>query len=374
MGPRAIPWRRPRVSQPHSTAMGLFPTDRDLNRPPEQVELLVTASSLGLKSEDVNIRLDAFLTKHLKWRSRSSIQRLIKEGWTQVDASRPHKPRGTGETVEERRPGRRLRDGARVVVVIPPDSRLPVPENTSDEIEILYEDDDAIAVNKPAMLPVHPSGRHHSDTLIQRVHARYQESHLERGLAPRLCHRLDRETSGIVLVAKNPDAHRKLAGQFEDRQVEKEYLAIVDGIPEQASGQIRLPIGPAHISDVRLKMTVAVDGQACRTDWQLVEEHGDCSLLRCQIHTGRQHQIRVHLSAIGHPIVGDKLYGIDEMYFCKQAEGTLTAEDLQHLLLPRHALHSHRLVFRSTVTDRPVEVICPLAPDLMEYLSGRASY
>jgi len=351
--------------------MGLFPTDRDLNRPPERVELDVTGSSLGLRPADVHIRLDAFLSKHLSWRSRSSIQRLIKDGWVLVDASTPDHPTGTGDLVEENRPGRRLLHGTRIVVVIPPENRLPVPEETSGDVDVLFEDEDSLAVDKPPLLPVHPSGRHVNDTLIQRIHTRYQETHLEHGIAPRLCHRLDRETSGIVLVAKNPEAHRRLATQFENRKVEKEYLAIVEGTPTEEKGRIDLPIGPAHASEVRLKMTVSIDGQPCRTDWRLVRSYEDCSLLSCRIHTGRQHQIRVHLSAIGHPIVGDKLYGPDERFFCRQAEGTLTQDDLEELRLPRHALHSHRLVFTSSITDEPVEVVSPLAPDLRQHLSQR---
>lgn len=347
--------------------MGLFPTDRDLNQPPEKVELLVRASSFGKRSEEVNIRLDAFLALHLKWRSRSSVQRLIKEGWTYVSSGGA----SGDELSQERRPGRRLKDGVRVEVVIPPESRLPVPENVSDEIDIIFEDEHAIAVDKPALLPVHPSGRHHTDTLIQRVHVRYKDTHLEKGIAPRLCHRLDRETSGIVLVAKNPDAHRRLAGQFEDRLVEKEYLAIVSGTPDERSGSITLPIGPARASQVRLKMTVAVDGLPCRTDWQLIRSYGDCSLISCQIFTGRQHQIRVHLAALGHPIIGDKLYGPDENLFCKHADGDLTQEDIDLLQLPRHALHSHRLVFTSSVTGEPVEVVSPLPSDLRAHLGAR---
>jgi 23S rRNA pseudouridine1911/1915/1917 synthase len=118
-------------------------------------------------------------------------------------------------------------------------------------------------------------------------------------------------------------------------------------------------------------MTVTAEGSPCRTDWRLVRGYADCSLLSCRIHTGRQHQIRVHLAAIGFPIVGDKLYGPDEAYFCKQAEGTLDARDLQDLELPRHALHSHRLVFTSSATGEAVEVVSPLAADLREHLGAR---
>lgn len=350
--------------------MGLFPTDRDLNRPPETVELVLTASSLGVRSEEVLVRLDAFLQRHLKWRSRTSIQKLIRDGWVLVDAPTPEQPEGTGVLTEERRPGRRLRDGARVVIVIPPEARLPVPEDVSTELSILWEDEDALAVDKPPHLPVHPSGRHHGDTLIQRVHARYKDSHLDRGVAPRLCHRLDRETSGIVLVAKNPDAHRRLAAQFEERRTEKEYLAIVHGGPEEESGEVALPIGPSRVSSVRLKMAVAADGLPCRTEWRVVERLADRTLLACRIHTGRQHQIRVHLAAIGLPIVGDKLYGRDEQYFCRQADGVLTEEDLADLELPRHALHNHRLAFTASTNGERVEVESPLAPDLEAHLDG----
>jgi RluA family pseudouridine synthase len=351
--------------------MSLFSKDRDLNVPPDRVQLEVSASALGQKVEDVNLRLDAFLAKHLTWRSRTSIQSLVKDGYVLVDASTPDHPHGSGELREERRPGRRLRHGTQVVVLIPPELRLPAPQHTTDELELLYEDEDAIAVDKPAGLPVHPSGRHVNDTLIQRVHARYQESHLDHGMAPRLCHRLDRETSGIVLVAKNPRAHPFLAQQFEDRKVEKEYLAIVSGTPTMDSGSIDSPIGPARASTVRLKMTVAIDGLPCRTDWRLVRSYGDAALLSCQLHTGRQHQIRVHLASIGHPIIGDKLYGLDEEYFKRNADGSLSAEDLEALELPRHALHHHRLVFTSSVTKQPVEVVSPLPEDLRAYLADR---
>jgi len=351
--------------------MGLFPTDRDLNRPPETVELVLTASSLGLRSEDVLVRLDAFLQRHLKWRSRTSIQKLIRDGWVLVDAPTPEQPEGTGVLSEERRPGRRLRDGTRVVIVIPPESRLPAPQDVSTELAVLWEDEDALAVDKPPFLPVHPSGRHHSDTLIQRVHARFKDSHLERGIAPRLCHRLDRETSGIVLVAKNPEAHRRLATQFEERRTEKEYLAVVWGSPEEEAGEVTFPIGPARASSVRLKMAVAADGLPCRTEWRVLERLPDRALLACRIHTGRQHQIRVHLAALGMPIVGDKLYGPDEQHFCRQAEGTLSEEDLAELELPRHALHNHRLAFTSSVSGERVEVTSPLAPDLEAHLEER---
>jgi len=348
--------------------MGLFPKERDLTRPPERVELFVDASAMGARAVEVEVRLDAFLAQHLKWRSRTSIQRLIKGGWLLVDASTPDHPHGTGELQRETRPGRRLKHGSRVVVVIPPDLRLPAFDETAGALSILYEDAACVAVEKPAGLPVHPSGRHARDTLIQRVHAHYRALIEERREAPRLCHRLDRETSGIVLVAKEPRAHRALARQFEERAVEKEYLAIVWGLPAESEGTIELALGPARASSVGLKVAVAADGSPSRTGWRVVERRADCALLACRPFTGRQHQIRVHLAAIGHPLVGDKLYGADEDLFRRGVAGELSPRDLRDLGMARHALHDHRLAFVSPATGTRVEVVSPLPEDMRAFL------
>lgn len=352
--------------------MGIFPKDRDLTRAPTQVELDVDCSDLRMKAEDVHIRLDAFLAHHLTWRSRTSIQALIHDGFVHVDASAPDAPRGTGVTRLETRPGRRLRHGSKVVVVIPEELRVPMLERSTDELVVLYEDEAILAVDKPPNVPVHPSGRHMADTLIQRVHAKYGAGHeLERGGAPRLCHRLDRETSGIVLVGKHPQAHADVMRQFERRRVEKEYLAIVEGVPSRDGGVIDMPLGPARASEVELKIAVAVDGWPSRTDWRVVARHAGCALVSCSPFTGRQHQIRVHLQAIGHPVVGDKIYGPDEALFQKSLDGELDARDLALLGMPRHALHNHRVVFRSPASGENVEVVSALPADMRAYLDAR---
>jgi 23S rRNA pseudouridine1911/1915/1917 synthase len=349
--------------------MSLFPKERDLTRPADRVELVVDASAMGLKTSEVHVRLDSFLVKHLSWRSRSSIQSLIREGFVLTDPSTPEHPQGSGTAVEDRRPGRKLKHGSRVTVIIPPELRLPQIDASAGELDVLYEDDVCLAVDKPPFLPVHPSGRHMSDTLIQRVHARYRDVEVPFDGAPRLCHRIDRETSGIVLVAKNPEAHRRLMLQFEARSVEKEYLALVHGVPQWEEGSITFALGSSRSSSVRLKMAVRSDGLESRTDWRLIESRGNYSLIACKLFTGRQHQIRVHLSAIGHPIVGDKLYGASEEYFMKHAADELTERDLDELELPRHALHNHRLAFDSPLDGKRVEVVSPLAPDLAQFLS-----
>jgi 23S rRNA pseudouridine1911/1915/1917 synthase len=349
----------------------LLPKHRDLNERLERIELRVDASALRLPVEDVHVRLDVFLASRLKWRSRSSIQNLIRDGFLHVDASSPEHPAGTGELKVERRPGRRLAHGSRVVIVIPEGARFTPLSAPSGELSVLYEDESTLVVDKPPFVAVHPSGRYLSDTLIQRVHAQYECHKLHRDARPRLCHRLDRETSGLVLIGKDPQAHAALMRQFELREVEKEYLAIVQGQPKSDGGRIDLPIGPSRVSQVELKMAVVPDGQAASTEWNVVSRHASCALLACRPFTGRQHQIRVHLEALGHPLVGDKLYGLDEELFQKHADGELDARDLRLLELPRHALHNHRLVFVSPRSGERVEVVSPLAPDLAEFLARR---
>lgn len=352
--------------------MGFFPKERDLTKPPDRIELVVDGSFFREKAGGFQIRLDHFLGAHLTWRSRTSIQALVKDGYVHVDAATPDHPEGVGQWSLERRYGRRLRQGTRVLVVIPPDLRLPEFEGDASELAILHEDEAVVAVDKPAGVAVHPSGRHHSDTLIQRVHAHFQEQIEQRGEAPRLGHRLDRETSGVLLVGKDVAAHRELRRQFEAHLVDKTYLAIVSGDPDRDEGSIRMPIGPATASRIRLKMAVRGDGLEARTDFRVLERFGSHALVECRLFTGRQHQIRLHLAAAGYPIVGDKLYGPDDELFIRSAEDRLTAEDLVLLELPRQALHHHRLAFDSPADGCRITVESPLAGDLQAFLETLA--
>ncbi len=354
--------------------MSLFPKDRNLTRAPEEVELLVDGSFYRIKAEAVSIRLDHFLGDHLRWRSRTSIQTLIKDGYVLIDPVSPDHPDGIGVARVETRPGRKLRHGTRVIVVIPEEARLRLSDQGAETVDVLYEDDEVLAVDKPPHVAVHPSGRHFSGTLIQRVHARYSDAIEEGATAPRLCHRLDRETSGIVLIGKHPATHGEVMKQFEDRSVEKEYLAIVWGEVEGEAGSIDLPLGPARTSEIRLKMAIAADGLASRTDWRVVERFEGYTLVAATLFSGRQHQIRVHLAAIGHPVVGDKLYGPDDQCFLRANQGALTPADHERLELDRHALHNHRLAFTTPAGGRRVEVISPLSRDLEAFLQERARH
>jgi 23S rRNA pseudouridine1911/1915/1917 synthase len=351
--------------------MRLLPKDRDLSKPLEKVELAVRASDLQMRAEQVEIRLDRFLALHMPWRSRNSIQNLIDEGYVYVDFTTPDRPGGAGELVQERKASRRLRDKSRVVIVVPEGLRIEVTPSIEDELANLHEDRDVLAVDKPPMLPVHPSGRHMSDSVIQRIHARYGADKVERSARPRLCHRIDRETSGIVLIGLHPQAHAEVRRQFEEHEVEKEYLAIVQGHPRSDSGVCDLPIGSARGSSIGLKMACRADGDEAKTAWRVLSRHRGCALVLCKLYTGRQHQIRVHMESIGHPLVGDKLYGYGDEYFQRYNDGELTPEDIVKLELPRQALHHHRLVFDQPSSGERIEVVCPLANDMQAFLASR---
>ena len=158
--------------------------------------------------------------------------------------------------------------------------------------------------------------------------------------------------------------HPALTIQFEDRLVKKGYLAIVEGVPEQASGSIDAPIRLSTTSPVDLEMTTAADGLHCKTDWETLAVENGRSLLRLRIHTGRQHQIRVHMAAIGTPLIGDKLYGPDREIFLRYVAGEMTDFDREQLIIDRHALHSHRLVFTSPTSGESVEITSGLPDDL----------
>lgn len=351
--------------------MRLYPKDRDLSEPADRVELVVRGSDLNLPNEEVQVRLDAFLQRALTWRSRTSIQQLIHDGFVLVDAAAPDRP-GEGRAPQvETRPGRRLLHGSRVVVMIPEPLRVQRSTASAVDLVVLHDDGEVLAVDKPPGVPVHPSGRHLSDTLVQRVHRHFGHEEVDRRARYKLCHRLDRETSGVVLLAHDPEVHAALMGAFERREVEKHYLAIVHGDPDDEEGRIDFPLGPAPGSEVRIKMAARADGAPSRTDWRVLERHGHCALLLCKPLTGRQHQIRVHLAAIGHPVVGDKLYGSDEQLFLRHAQGELGRDDLRALGLERQALHAHRLALELPRGLGSLRVESPLPEDLAHYL-GRS--
>jgi 23S rRNA pseudouridine1911/1915/1917 synthase len=222
---------------------------------------------------------------------------------------------------------------------------------------VLYEDEHLLAINKAAGMVVHPGVGTGEDTLVHALLA-----HCAGGLSgvggverPGIVHRLDKETSGVLLAAKNDAAHRGLSEQFAGRHLRKEYLALVSGVPRLQSGVIERAISrhPVH----RERMTVGEGGRPARTDWAIVEAFGDkAALLRCRIHSGRTHQIRVHLKSIGHPLLGDKVYGW-------KPDPALPAP-------PRVMLHAERIAFLHPITARPLDVRAPLPEDFEQLLTA----
>jgi 23S rRNA pseudouridine1911/1915/1917 synthase len=286
-------------------------------------------------------RLDAFLTGVLPDRSRSQIQKLIKDG------------RVSGP-VKDLRPSTAVRAGQKYSIELPaPVAATAVAEDLP--IAIMYEDADVVILDKPPGMVVHPAAGHDSGTLVNALlHHIDDLSGIGGELRPGIVHRLDRGTSGVMVVAKNDAAHQELARQFHDREVEKEYIALVWGLVQQGR-RIDAPIG-RDPADRQKMSTRARRARSAVTRITKAEHLKGVSLLRVAIATGRTHQIRVHLSAIGHPIVGDPAYG---------GVHRRVANDLRAVQrLERPFLHAARLAFTHPTEGRKLAFESPLPDDL----------
>jgi 23S rRNA pseudouridine1911/1915/1917 synthase len=222
---------------------------------------------------------------------------------------------------------------------------LPQHPSVETLFDIIYEDNELLVINKPAGLVCHPTKTDEYSSLISRARL-----HLGTGSHPQLVNRLDRETSGVTLVAKDADTARVLRRIWENRQVEKDYLAIVHGHVSEAHGIIDAPLGKDEQSRVVIKDCVRADGTAARTEYwvqqRFTNQQSPFTLLLLRPQTGRKHQIRIHLAHLGYPIVGDKLYGGDEDLYLALVENRLTPEQRQRLILRYHALHASEVRFQ----------------------------
>lgn len=291
---------------------------------------------LQAEAADAGKRLDHFLQERLPQYSRSRLQEWIKQGRVRVD--------GAGAKASH------LLRGSEGVLIEP--AALPplkaVPEDLP--LDILYEDDDVIAVNKPAGMVVHAGAGRHTGTLTNAlVHRFGQLSSVGGEQRPGIVHRLDRYTSGVLLVARTDAAHRHLAQQFARRTTEKTYLALVEGSLKTDCGRIETPIIRDPVR--RTRMTTKLGrGRAAITEYQVLRRFAGASYLEVKIGTGRTHQIRVHLASIGHPVIGDKLYGAAASPF------------------GRYFLHAHKIGFSRPSTGERIAITAPLPLELEEYL------
>jgi 23S rRNA pseudouridine1911/1915/1917 synthase len=296
-----------------------------------------------IEPEQVGLRLDRYLVSMLGDISRTSVQQLIVEGTVLVNG-------------RESKSGYMLRAGDEVTM-LSGESALRPQEITAQPLplDIVYEDDDLLIVNKAAGMVVHPAPGHYDDTLVNTLLARYPALQAAEG-APRpgIVHRLDRDTSGLLIVAKNARAQAALIEQMKRHAIVKRYLALVEGIVPLDSGSIDAPIGrdPRHRQQMNITATA---GREARTRFRVLERFARHTLLLIQLETGRTHQIRVHLRAIGYPVAGDPVYGGSR----------------QSLPLPRQFLHAYHLEFTHPTTHQRLEFEAPLPEDLRTILDRK---
>ncbi|MBI3882271.1 MAG: RluA family pseudouridine synthase [Verrucomicrobia bacterium] len=253
-------------------------------------------------------------------------------------------------------------------MILPHRALTSAPRLLEKLFDILHEDADLLVVNKPAGLVCHPTKGDVYSSLISRARVQLGE-----GSSPRLVNRLDRETSGVILLAKNAEADAALKKLFTRREVEKEYLAIVHGHIAADEGVCEAPLGRDERAVVSIKDCVRPDGATARTDFRVLSRftrgEGAFTLLRVHPHTGRKHQIRLHLQHLGHPIIGDKLYGGDENLYLDFVLRRLTAAQRTRLLLPCQALHAARLRFPWRGESRAFEA--PPEGWFQDFLEGK---
>src|SRR5271156_6603641 len=341
-----------------------------------------TPTTVLVTDEDAGDRLDRVLARHIAALSRSRLKTLIEAGAVSV----------AGATILD--PSHHVNSGTAIEVEVPP----PEPAKPAAEpipLRVVYEDDDIIVIDKPRNLVVHPAAGHWTGTLVNALIAHCGDSLSGIGgeRRPGIVHRLDKDTTGAMVVAKNDRAHRALAAQFADHgksgePFERSYLALVWGAPDRPHGTIDRPIDRHPKS--RERMAIRESGRDAVTHWQVLERYGVqaaktgrkgnkgsssaapvASLLLCRLETGRTHQIRVHLAAIGHPIMGDQAYGAGfrtkTALLPEQAQAALAA-------LGRQALHSHILGIKHPSSGKFLEFRSELPPDLSrlhDALAGR---
>ncbi len=310
-----------------------------MSRIPPDLGRAENETRLVVRPEEDGLRLDRFLRARFPWRSREHLKERIREGSVTVNG-------GPGKA------SRPVRPGDEILVTL---RRRGDPFDPADiPLPVLYEDEVLVAIDKPAGYVVHPVGRHQMDTIINALHLRYRRTDdPARDVVPKLAHRLDQHTSGVLLVAKRDDVRAELGRQFAEREVEKEYRAVVAGRPDPPSGEVEAPIARDPEARNGLPMRVHEYGEPSLTLYETLEDYGTHAYLRLLPKSGRTHQIRVHMQWIGTPLVADGLYG----------DGRPLVVDGE-TILDRYPLHSARLTFRHPLTGERLTITAPLPPDM----------
>lgn len=287
-----------------------------------------------VNAEDVNERIDSFIARKCEKISRSLAQNLIKEEKVKVDGKTP-------------KLSLKLKEGQMISVDFERELDEKIkPENIP--IDILYEDDDIIVVNKPKNMVVHPAVGNRSGTLVNAILGKHALSDLNGDVRPGIVHRLDKDTTGVLVIAKNNYAHQVIAKEIQERKTKKEYIALVSGLIKENEGVINMPIG-RHPTD-RKKMAVVKSGKDAITEFKVLKRYGEnYTLVKINLKTGRTHQIRVHFSHIGYPVVGDGVYSSKKNRF-----GVTT-----------QMLHAYKLGFTHPTKNEWMEFEAPL-PEYFE--------
>jgi len=309
------------------------------------------------------MRLDLFLKEKYRRLSREYLQKAIKEGRVTLNH-------------EIAKPSRLLRTGDKVYVLSVKKEEPEVDFN----YKILYEDESILVVDKPGNLPVHPSGRYFFNTLLTQLQV-VNENEVDQEKKFHIVHRVDRETSGVLVMAKTKEAAASLVDQFTKRQTEKEYLAIVRGVLKKDTYSINAALAKDPRAEISIKMHVVelgADGNPlyvpkqemmpASTEIEVIERLKGYSIVRCKPHTGRQHQIRVHLDHIGYPIIGDKLYGAPADLFLKNIMKTISLEVAPGYFLSRHALHAAKLRLKHPATGKMMQFESSFPEELENFL------
>lgn len=307
-----------------------------------------TPERYTVEETEQGLRLDVCLTQRDGSLSRSQAKRLIEDGSVLIDG----KPA---------RASHRLKSGESVLVRKPP----PAPSGIVPEeipLDILYEDDAILVVDKPAGMVVHPAAGNPRGTLVNALQFHCGSLSAVGGvMRPGIVHRLDKGTSGLMVVAKSDEAHQRLSEQFKKRQVSKLYTALVHGSPKQDEGAVDAAVG-RHPVERKKMSTASRRGKPALTRWRVLERYGAFTLLEARIETGRTHQIRVHLGSLGHPVAGDSVYGGSKRVIEPPALRAVLKK------LARQALHASRLSFRHPVTGREMTFESPLPEDMAEVI------